>query len=92
MKKMMTLLLLMPMLQGCNQQAPTGRFQIVAGTYDEIVNSGGANSTSQMHGIFKIDTQTGNAWVYIDANAIIANGVSSTEGWREIKNMTTTIH
>ena len=80
------------MLQGCNQQAPTGRFQLVAGTYDEIIGSGGASSTSQMHGIFRIDTQTGKAWVYMDANTVMTNGLSSMEGWREIKDVTTTFH
>lgn len=92
MRKIMTLLLFAPLLQGCNQQAPTARFQIIAGTYDEVVNSGGVGSSSQEHGIFKIDTQTGKTWVYIDAITLKTNGASITEGWREIKDVTTAFH
>jgi hypothetical protein len=40
----------------------------MAGTYDEIVNYtvDKSGSSRQQHGIFKVDTQTGKTWVYID--------------------------
>ena len=91
MRKLIVLLLLAPLLQGCNQKSTTGRFQIVAGTYDEILNNpvDKSSSSSQEHGIFKIDTQTGRTWIYLDATDLATNGASITEGWREIKDIST---
>jgi hypothetical protein len=91
MKRLIILLLVAPLFQGCNQQAPTGQFQIVAGTCDELINNTVDNSSSprQIHGIFKIDTQTGRTWIYLDVIDLKTNGASITEGWREIKDVST---
>jgi hypothetical protein len=88
MKKLIVLFLATLLLQGCDRHTQSGRFQIVPGTYDEIVNYEiGKNSTSsQRQGIFKIDTQTGQAWIYLDATDLTTNGWSTTEGWREINS------
>ena len=91
MRKLIALLFMASFIQGCGQKAQDGRFQIVAGTYDEIVNNAGSTigSSSQQHGVFKIDTQTGRTWVYLDATGLMTNGASITEGWREIKDVST---
>jgi hypothetical protein len=95
MRKLIALLLIAPLLQGCRQKVPNGRFQIVTGTYDEIVGNYTPphNDTPyQQHGIFKIDTQTGETWVYKDVVNIASDGTAwTTEGWREITNVTTTV-
>jgi hypothetical protein len=97
MKKIILILIASPFLQGCNQQ--TGRYQIVVGTYDEVVtteglpvvrnNSSNISSSEQNHGVFKIDTQTGQTWIYKDALDIKTNGATEEEGWREINGLTT---
>lgn len=97
MKKLVAVLFAVPILQGCNQQI--GRYQIVVGTYDEVVTTEGAqvvqnstdgvSSSEQNHGVFKIDTQTGQTWIYKDALDIKTNGATEEEGWREIKGLST---
>ena len=95
MKNLIAILLIAPLIQGCSQKVPNGRFQIVAGTYDEI--SGNYTSPHnyipyQEHGIFKIDTQTGETWVYIDVVKVASDGTDwTTEGWQEITNVATTV-
>jgi hypothetical protein len=89
MRKLILILLAVPLIQGCDQQRQTARFQIIEGTYDEILNNDIAksSSSSQQHGIFKIDTQTGRTWLYLDATDVTTNGVSVEDGWREIKDL-----
>jgi hypothetical protein len=99
MRKLIVILLAVPLLQGCNQQRP-GRFQIVAGTYDEEVNTDNPTSeehgilrygyTTQKQGIFKIDTQTGRTWMYSDVNNLTTNRTNpGADGWKEIKDLST---
>jgi hypothetical protein len=91
MRQLILLLLVMPFLQGCNEQPAAGRFQITAGIYEsyELSDLTMVNGSSgQHHAIFKIDTQTGKSWIYLDAALKTTNGVSSSlNGWIEIKDL-----
>ncbi len=88
MKTLIAVLLAMPFLQGCNQQPQNGHFQIIAGTYEEVdVGVSGNGSSTQHHGIFKLDTRTGTAWEYFDATVATTNGALGASGWKEIKDL-----
>jgi len=77
MKKLIALLLIAPFLQGCEQKTPVGRFQIVTGMDDEATGGAlGQPGTFRLdHDIFKIDTVTGQSWLYSDGK------------WSEIKDL-----
>jgi hypothetical protein len=88
MRNLIAVLLIVPFLQGCNQQPPTGRFQIVAGTYEETdFNASTGDSSGVHHEIFKIDTETGKTWIYLAGASTTTNGVSTVIGWIEIKDL-----
>lgn len=71
------------------------RFQLIPATYDSTVVDNGATNQEQslagstlMHGVFKIDTQTGQVWVYSSGAVINTNGtITSLNGWKEIKGL-----
>ena len=91
MRKKMMLCLLVPFLQGCNQDPPTGRFQIIAGTYDDdyinITTSPPEEINKLHHGIFKVDTQTGQVWEYHESTTVTnqSNGTTRSLEWNELK-------
>lgn len=97
MKKLILMLFVVPLIQGCNQQ-PAARYQVIDGTYDEDVRTDFPSSedhglqvsgwTAQKHAIFKIDSQTGRTWIYVDVNYLTTNSTNpGYDGWRELKDL-----
>ena len=83
------------MLCGCERQipiVPVGRFEIRSGTYDQdtvIYTPVATNfSTDQHHAVFKIDTISGETWIYLSSVYAISNKMSYIQGWSEIRGVT----
>jgi hypothetical protein len=88
MKRLLILLLVAPLFQGCGQKSEIGRFQIVSATYESLVISSNINNSEPglLHGVFKIDTETGRTWDYYSGAVVGTNGIPTiVDGWREIK-------
>lgn len=46
--------------------------------------------TTQEHGVFKIDTQTGKTWIFDDVDNLTTNKANpGYVGWRELKDTPT---
>lgn len=65
-----------------SSQDEVGRYQLAAGYYDSTIREGfetGSRRQAQRTGVFKIDTATGQTWVYkevIDNRSIIEPSLS----------------
>lgn len=90
---MKSILLVVPViaLQGCGKppesQPQVGRYEIRTGTYDSAVfgqaDSGGVVTS---HGVFKIDTATGQTWTLVNFTVEGKNRTNFVQEWREIKD------
>ncbi|HEV2455845.1 MAG TPA: hypothetical protein VGY98_16390 [Verrucomicrobiae bacterium] len=75
---------------GCNRSPvkTPGRYQISSGTYDLFVHREDGVTKRTEPAIFKIDTITGQTWLYASDGYFETNGLITYSGWSEITNLT----
>jgi hypothetical protein len=79
-----SLILTVLLLCGCNKS--TGRYEIRTAIYDRhFMDVNGNATTVQPHAVFKIDTVTGQTWVFRSLLLRSTTNEVNVETWEEIK-------
>jgi hypothetical protein len=75
------------LLSGCDKNDPVGRYEIHDGTF-VVMNANDTNGAdANIHAMIKLDTKTGDSWIYLSAVGTISNETKLTEGWHPIKTI-----
>lgn len=63
-----------------------GRYEVVAGTYRQMATIQGRSSSDDQKAVFRIDTQTGRTWVFVELTSDQAEA-KSFMGWVPVEEL-----